>query len=483
MSTPQRKPRTPRRNDAPTARRGRTAEARAEAFEPVRLQKALADSGFGSRRELEEWIIAGRVSVNGKPADIGQKVGPTDRVKVNGRLVNLKFTNRAPRVLIYHKPEGEIVSRDDPEGRPSVFERLPNLRKGRWIAIGRLDFNTSGLLLFTDNGALANRLMHPRFGLEREYAVRILGELSEEQQKQLQQGIMLEDGEARFDTLADGGGEGSNHWYRVTLSEGRNREVRRMFEAIGLTVSRLMRVRYGVVSLPRQLKRGAWAEMADADVLALSESIPEDVVEEADEFLGNLLTEEDEVDPEAEDAEAWAKAQTIVAPVYRSSSVFLTQPVPGGRPGRGASAPRGKRPFGRAEGNAAPRGNGGGVKAGPRAGAKPGQGRAGRPGQERAAQGGAGQGVPDRAGQDRSAQGKPRKPRPAGPRPQGAPSGPRPQGAPAGPRPERKGGRQGQGRRPAPAAPGAEASVQSEGGEKKAQVSRRRRPRKPQTGE
>lgn len=481
MSTPQRKPRTPRRNDAPTARRGRATETRAEAFEPVRLQKALADSGFGSRRELEEWIIAGRVSVNSKPADIGQKVGPSDRVKVNGRLVNLKFTNRAPRVLIYHKPEGEIVSRDDPEGRPSVFERLPNLRKGRWIAIGRLDFNTSGLLLFTDNGALANRLMHPRFGLEREYAVRILGELTEEQQRQLQQGIMLEDGEARFDTLVDGGGEGSNHWYRVTLSEGRNREVRRMFEAIGLTVSRLMRVRYGVVNLPRQLKRGAWAEMADADVLALSESIPEDVVEEADESLGNMLTEEDEIDPEAEDAEAWAKAQTIVAPVYRSSAVFLTQPAPGGRSGRGASAPRGKRPFARGEGNAASRGNGGGVKAGPRSGGKPGQGRNGRPGQDRAAQGRAGQDKagqdrtgPDRTGQDRPAQGKPRKPRPAGPRPQGA------QGAP---RPERKGGRQGQGRRPESAAPGAEASGQPEGADKKAQASRRRRPRKPQAPE
>ena len=207
MSTPQRKPPRPqRRNDVPTGRRGRATEAKAASFEPIRLQKALADSGFGSRRELEEWIIAGRVSVNGKPADIGQKVGPTDRVKVNGRLVNLKFTDRAPRVLIYHKPEGEIVSRDDPEGRPSVFENLPSLRKGRWIAIGRLDFNTSGLLLFTDNGALANRLMHPRFGLEREYAVRIIGELSEDQQKQLTQGVVLEDGEARFDSLVDGGG-------------------------------------------------------------------------------------------------------------------------------------------------------------------------------------------------------------------------------------------------------------------------------------
>lgn len=481
MSTPQRKPRSPRRNDAPSSRRARGAEARAEAFEPVRLQKALADSGFGSRRELEEWIIAGRVSVNGQPADIGQKVGPTDRIKVNGKLVNLKFSDRAPRVLIYHKPEGEIVSRDDPEGRPSVFESLPNLRKGRWIAIGRLDFNTSGLLLFTDNGALANRLMHPRFGLEREYAVRILGELSEEQQKQLQQGVMLEDGEARFDTLVDGGGEGSNHWYRVTLSEGRNREVRRMFEALGLTVSRLMRVRYGVVNLPRQLRRGAWAEMSDVDVRALSDSIPEDVVEEADESLGNMLFEEDEIDPEAEDAEAWAKAQTIVAPVYRSSAVYLTQAAPGSR-----GAGRGRSGSGR-PGEPGRRG----VKAGPRPAGKPGQGKARRagagqaeqepgqaqPGQGRAGQGRPGQGKPRRPGAAQAGQGPGQGQAPAGRR-GNKPSGSRPQGAQNAPRPERK-GRQGQGKRPA----AAEAAPQAEGGEVKKPQARRRRPRKPQAPE
>jgi 23S rRNA pseudouridine2605 synthase len=172
-------------------------------------------------------------------------------------------------VLVYHKPEGEIVSRDDPEGRPSVFDRLPALRRGRWIAIGRLDFNTSGLLLFTDSGELANRLMHPRYELEREYAVRIMGELSEEQVKGLTEGIQLEDGQARFNSLRDEGGEGSNHWYRVTLSEGRNREVRRMFEAVGQMVSRLIRVRYGAAELPRRLKRGMYEEMSPEGVVAL----------------------------------------------------------------------------------------------------------------------------------------------------------------------------------------------------------------------
>ncbi|MFN3987761.1 MAG: 23S rRNA pseudouridine(2605) synthase RluB [Rhodocyclaceae bacterium] len=238
--------------------------------EPERLQKVLAQLGIGSRREIEEWVIAGRISVNGLPAALGQKIGPGDRVKYNGKLLPLKFTVRAPRVLIYHKPEGEIVSRDDPEGRPSVFDRLPLLKKGRWIAVGRLDFNTSGLLLFTSDGDLANKLMHPRYEQEREYAVRLLGQLTDEQIQSLTTGIELEDGPARFSALTDQGGEGANHWYRVTLSEGRNREVRRMFEAVGLTVSRLMRVRYGPVSLPSKLKRGMWMEMPESEACALA---------------------------------------------------------------------------------------------------------------------------------------------------------------------------------------------------------------------
>ncbi len=239
--------------------------------EAERIQKVLARLGLGSRREIEEWIAAGRISVNGSPATPGQKIGPGDRVKYNGKLVPIRFTaQRVPRVLMYHKPEGEIVSRDDPEGRPSVFERLPLLRKGRWIAVGRLDFNTSGLLLFTNDGTLANQLMHPRYEIEREYAVRLLGQLGEEQMESLRTGIQLEDGAARFSAISDQGGEGVNHWYRVTLSEGRNREVRRMFEAVGLTVSRLIRVRYGPLALPSRLKRGMWLEMAEDDVCALA---------------------------------------------------------------------------------------------------------------------------------------------------------------------------------------------------------------------
>lgn len=241
-----------------------------EAIEPERLQKVLARAGVASRRQIEEWIAEHRILVNDQPANLGQKIGPGDRVKLNGRLVRLRFGTRSPRVLIYHKPEGEIVSHDDPEGRPTVFEHLPVLRHGRWLAIGRLDFNSSGLLLFTDDGDLANRMMHPRHGFDREYAVRLLGELSDEHIQALTSGIVLEDGPARFDSLRSEGGEGANHWVRVTLSEGRNREVRRMFEAVGLTVSRLMRVRYGPVELPPRLKRGMWMEMPEADACHLA---------------------------------------------------------------------------------------------------------------------------------------------------------------------------------------------------------------------
>jgi 23S rRNA pseudouridine2605 synthase len=224
---------------------------------------------LGARREIEEWIAAGRVQVNGETAHLGQRVLATDKIKVGGRLVNLHFAGRVPRVLLYHKPEGEIVSRDDPQGRPSVFNALPRLRGGRWIAIGRLDFNSCGLLLFTSDGALANRLMHPRYGIDREYAVRVLGEVGEESLEKLRTGIELEDGMASFDRLQPAGGEGANHWYNVTLREGRNREVRRMFEAVGVTVSRLMRVRYGPIPLPANLKRGQSRELLPAEVQSL----------------------------------------------------------------------------------------------------------------------------------------------------------------------------------------------------------------------
>ncbi|MDT3735368.1 MAG: pseudouridine synthase [Denitratisoma sp.] len=254
-------------------RRGQPMRHVVEA-EPQKLHKMLAQAGLGSRRELEEWIIAGRVSVNGKPAHVGQRIGPQDRVKVNGRPVNLKFAPRTPRVLIYHKQEGEIVSRDDPEGRPSVFDKLPRIGGGRWVNVGRLDFNTEGLLIFTSSGELANRLMHPRYELEREYAVRVIGELQPEQEQALLDGIELEDGEAHFNTLMSRGGEGTNRWYHVTLNEGRNREVRRMFEAIGVQVSRLIRVRFGPVSLSPRLKRGMSYELPEEEVRTLLKTLP-----------------------------------------------------------------------------------------------------------------------------------------------------------------------------------------------------------------
>lgn len=240
----------------------------------LKLHKALADAGHGSRRELEEWITAGRISVNGEPAHTGQRIGPGDKVRVNGRLVNLRMGNlRLPRVVLYHKQEGEIVSRDDPDGRPSIFDHLPRIRGGRWVSVGRLDFNSCGLLVVTNSGELANRLMHPRYGIDREYAVRILGDLSEEALARLTSGIELEDGPARFTRIHEAGGEGANHWYNVTLAEGRNREVRRMFDAVGVTVSRLMRVRYGPIHLPPQLKRGQYRELSEIEVKNLIASL------------------------------------------------------------------------------------------------------------------------------------------------------------------------------------------------------------------
>ncbi|MFC0251085.1 23S rRNA pseudouridine(2605) synthase RluB [Massilia consociata] len=235
-----------------------------------KLHKVLAEAGLGSRRDMEELIIAGRVSVNGEPAHIGQRILPTDAVRINGKLIQRKVNNnKPPRVLVYHKPAGEIVSHDDPEGRPSVFDRLPTMKAGKWLAVGRLDFNTEGLLLFTTSGDLANRLMHPRYNIDREYAVRTLGELEEGMRQKLLAGVELEDGLASFSKIQDGGGEGINKWYRVVIGEGRNREVRRMFEAVGLTVSRLIRTRYGAMTLPTGLKRGRWEELQENDVRAL----------------------------------------------------------------------------------------------------------------------------------------------------------------------------------------------------------------------
>lgn len=234
-----------------------------------KLQKLLAQAGLGSRREMEELIAAGQATINGRAAKIGDRVGPEDVVRLGKRVIHFRRSDTLPRVMIYHKPEGEIVSRDDPQGRPSVFDKLPQLRSSKWIAIGRLDYNTSGLLIFTTNGELANRLMHPRFEVEREYAVRIIGRLTPEAVERLTAGIELEDGLARFDQLSDQGGEGSNHWYRVVLKEGRNREVRRMFESVGMAVSRLMRVRFGPINLPPRLKRGKWMELDEVEARRL----------------------------------------------------------------------------------------------------------------------------------------------------------------------------------------------------------------------
>ncbi|ADG15271.1 23S rRNA pseudouridine(2605) synthase RluB [Paraburkholderia atlantica] len=261
---------------APMLRRGKAAGPKrvlSPDDDAPKLHKVLAEAGMGSRRDMEELIIAGRVSVNGEPAHIGQRIMPTDQVRINGKPVKRKLASKPPRVLLYHKPTGEIVSHADPEGRPSVFDKLPPMKTAKWVAVGRLDFNTEGLLMLTTSGDLANRFMHPRYSVEREYAVRVVGELAEGMRQKLLHGVELEDGPANFLRIRDGGGEGTNHWYHVALAEGRNREVRRMFEAAGLMVSRLIRTRHGPISLPRGLKRGRWEELEDNQVRALMASV------------------------------------------------------------------------------------------------------------------------------------------------------------------------------------------------------------------
>ena len=238
-----------------------------ETLEPVRLQKALAASGVGSRREMEEWISQGMIKLNGRVAQLGDKVAPGDQVLAKGHSVNLKWADRLPRILLCYKQEGEIVSRDDPQGRVSIFDRLPQAASSRWVAIGRLDINTSGLLILTTSGELVQRFAHPSFEVEREYAVRVLGELTTEQMKMLtEDGIMLDDGLAKVERIYEQGGEGVNKWYNVVLKEGRNREVRRIFESLDLTISRLVRVGFGPIGLPNRLKRGQFYELNPAEV-------------------------------------------------------------------------------------------------------------------------------------------------------------------------------------------------------------------------
>ncbi len=244
----------------------RVLEAQADA---PKLHKVLAQAGVGSRRDLEQMVIEGRVTVNGEPAHTGQRVSFGDRIQVDGRPVRYRIAPPPPRVLAYHKPVGEVVTHDDPQQRPTVFRRLPRLPQGKWLSVGRLDINTEGLLLFTNSGDLANQLMHPRFGVEREYAVRSLGLLEPEARAKLLDGVEIEGQRCAFKSIEDGGGEGVNHWYRVVITEGRNREVRRLFEAVGHAVSRLIRIRYGSVVLPRGLKRGVWVDLEGPDLRAL----------------------------------------------------------------------------------------------------------------------------------------------------------------------------------------------------------------------
>lgn len=234
-----------------------------------KLHKVLAQSGIGSRRDMEQAIEDGRVTVNGEKAHTGMRVSFGDRVALDGKPVRIRIAPPPPRVIAYHKPVGEVVTLDDPQQRPTVFRKLPRLMQGKWQSVGRLDMNTEGLLLFTTSGDLANKLMHPRFGVEREYAVRVLGTLEKEARERLLQGVEIEGQTAAFKSIEDGGGEGVNRWYRVVITEGRNREVRKLFDAIGLTVSRLIRIRYGCVVLPRGLKRGVWVDLSEDDTKAL----------------------------------------------------------------------------------------------------------------------------------------------------------------------------------------------------------------------
>ncbi len=263
-------PRTkPAREELDTADAPR-AKASVQKISGEKLQKVLARAGFGSRRQLEEWISAGRVEVNGKPAKLGDRVGVSDKILVDGKkLASQDKESTAQPVLLYNKPLGEICSRNDPEGRPTVYDHLPPLQHARWVSVGRLDINTTGLLLFTTDGELANRLMHPSAEIEREYAVRVMGEVTSDMLEAMTRGVMLEDGMAAFTAIKDAGGEGSNHWYHVTLMEGRNREVRRLWEAQGLKVSRLKRVRYGNLIIPSYVKAGKFVELPAKETKSL----------------------------------------------------------------------------------------------------------------------------------------------------------------------------------------------------------------------
>lgn len=321
------------RSRGPSAKRSEFVQD-ADASVTVKLQKRLAEAGLGSRRAMEELIQSGQVTVNDQAAKLGVRVSVEDRIKVAGKVVGrvkASAVGREPQVLLYHKPEGEIVSRSDPEGRPSVFDRVPPARRGgRWLAVGRLDFNTCGLLIFTDSGELANRLTHPRYRARRDYAVRLVGELSAEQLRKLRSGIVLEDGPARFEAVEAQGGEGTNRWYRVRVREGRNRLVRRMFAALGMTVSRLMRTSFGPFELPSRVKRGHWLKLEPAEVT---------------QALGRLEREEGEIAPAQLMELAASEAQQLRQPQAKVRAP-RARPSPTGRqprerqPKEGAGGPR-----------------------------------------------------------------------------------------------------------------------------------------------
>ncbi len=238
-----------------------------------KLQKILANAGKGSRREMERAIEAGRVTLNGNPAKLGDRAGKSDVIQLDGKAVEMAQAQGVRRVLVYNKPEGEVCTRNDPEGRPTVFDRLPKLKGERWIAVGRLDLNTSGLLLFTTDGELANKLMHPSAQIDREYAVRVLGDVNMDMVNAMHEGVMLEDGFARFTDIQEFAGSGANTWYHVVIMEGRNREVRRLWESQGVKVSRLKRVRYGHVFLDPDVRAGTWKEMPRKEVDALAKEV------------------------------------------------------------------------------------------------------------------------------------------------------------------------------------------------------------------
>ncbi len=245
-----------------------------------RIQKALAQAGHGSRRQVEAWVEEGRITINGKVATPGAHITTDDKVLLDGKQLRLKFKHELPlKVILYHKPEGEICTRNDPERRATIYDNLPKLRGGRWVAVGRLDINTSGMLLLTTSGELANKLMHPSNGMEREYAVRVLGEVDREMIKSMREGVELEDGMASFDTIRDAGGQGANHWYHVIIKEGRKREVRRLWESQGVTVSRLIRVRFGDIILPRGLSAGKFVDLDMASLNKLLRTVDMPAIE------------------------------------------------------------------------------------------------------------------------------------------------------------------------------------------------------------